>query len=69
MLGDVPDLEAARALVAVLGDYDQGLWRSAHDLLACLAEQLEDLADNFAGTVAAAMSDRDPAVRTELDNV
>jgi hypothetical protein len=55
--------------VAVLGDYDQELRRSAHDSLACLAEQLEDLADNFAGTVAAAMSDRDPAVRTELDNV
>ena len=34
VLGDVPDPEAARTLVAVLGDYDQELRRSAHDSLA-----------------------------------
>ncbi len=69
MLGDVPDSEAARALTAVLGDDDQELRRSALNSLARLVERLEGLADGVAGTVAAAMSDGDRAVRTELDNV
>ena len=63
MLGEVPDSEAARALAAVLGDDAQELRRSALDSLARLAERLEGLADDVAGTVAAAMSDGDRAVR------
>ena len=63
VLGEVPDSEAARALAAVLGDDDQELRRSALDSLARLAERLEGLADDVAGTVAAAMSDGDRAVR------